>query len=561
MRLSITTILLSLPLLLFSQTGIPAGEYWFDNDRSAVQQVMLSGSTAVSFASDIDISGLNDGLHTFHIRFADDNGSWSGVLSRFFIKDDRAAPSEIVMVSALQYWFDSDYSNAVTSDIEDASSLSFSSDLSVSALEDGLHTVHLRFAGSDGKWSGIISRFFVMRKTEPATVNRELERLEYWFDNDLSSLVATSTVGDQLSISEFIDLSGMPDGLHTIGLRAVDGQGTGSSAITRFFVKRRLYEEVSSSITGYRYWVNDTMVVTRMLDDRSPSVITIDSLDLRLYPGGEYTVNFQFRDSQGLWSGAVHDTIIKISYPYALMDASPAAVCAGDSILFTALVVDTDSLLWDFGDGLTADSASTWHTYTEGGEYLVSISVSDTSQDITTQIVYPDQAEVFSLPVIELGDPLTITEDESVILDAGSGFASYLWNDIGGASMYTVSGGTLGTGVHLVWATIEDDNGCAATDTIEVTVTVANGVGVTVEETIRVYPNPAGDYLRIDWKNHELEDPEITLIDGSGRMLISSQPIYNGGEMDLSRIRPGRYILIIKAGDEVIRVPIIKIYQ
>ncbi|MEZ5011745.1 MAG: PKD domain-containing protein [Bacteroidales bacterium] len=100
---------------------------------------------------------------------------------------------------------------------------------------------------------------------------------------------------------------------------------------------------------------------------------------------------------------------------------------------------------WDFGDGLTADSSVVKHAYT-GGEYLFSISVSDTTENLTNIIGSDNSIVIHSLPVIDLGGEVTINDDESLVLDAGSGFTSYLWNDNAGTNLYTLSGADLRTG-------------------------------------------------------------------------------------------------------------------
>ena len=73
--------------------------------------------------------------------------------------------------------------------------------------------------------------------------------------------------------------------------------------------------------------------------------------------------------------------------PSAKMSIDPdGSVRAGDSITFSAVGSsdpDADALTftWDFGDGNLGDGLTTSHSYSQPGDYMVTLTVSDGNYD------------------------------------------------------------------------------------------------------------------------------------------------------------------------------------
>jgi PKD repeat protein len=65
-------------------------------------------------------------------------------------------------------------------------------------------------------------------------------------------------------------------------------------------------------------------------------------------------------------------------------------------------------------------------------------------------------------PVVSLGEDIIFCSTASIVLDAGSGFESYLWQDGSAQQQYTV------TSPGLYWVTVSDAMGCTATDTLRI---------------------------------------------------------------------------------------------
>jgi len=93
----------------------------------------------------------------------------------------------------------------------------------------------------------------------------------------------------------------------------------------------------------------------------------------------EYDVTLEVMDAAGCTSSHTVHNYITSSNPYPMYEVvSPAAICAGDSVHFNnTSVVEDATIQWDFGDGEISTINSPWHVFEDGGEYIVTLYVSD----------------------------------------------------------------------------------------------------------------------------------------------------------------------------------------
>ena len=73
-------------------------------------------------------------------------------------------------------------------------------------------------------------------------------------------------------------------------------------------------------------------------------------------------------------------------------------------------------------------------------------------------------------PTINIGSDTTICDTSSIVVDAGTGFSSYLWNN--SSTNQTISINNSG----IYYVTISDINGCTASDTISISTTNCNTI-------------------------------------------------------------------------------------
>lgn len=126
----------------------------------------------------------------------------------------------------------------------------------------------------------------------------------------------------------------------------------------------------------------------------------------------------------------------------------------------------------------------------------------------------PVTATIFSLPVVSLGNDTIVVLLAFVIVNAGTGFASYLWSTTETTQSIIVQN----SGAYSV--TVTDANGCSATDTINILVTV----GLTdadSKDVLHIHPNPVQSLLTLELNSTDAEG--LQLIDVTGRVVWHSE--------------------------------------
>ncbi len=182
-------------------------------------------------------------------------------------------------------------------------------------------------------------------------------------------------------------------------------------------------------------------------------------------------------------------TINELGVPTVVVMAD-TSVCYSDSIMLSAS--GASSYLWIPSSGLgdttgsqvKASPASTI-TYTVIGD---NGGCSDTGNINVT--VKPN-------PAVDLGNDTTLCADQSILLQAGSGYDSYLWSSGNTTDTYTADSNGTGTNTAFYHVTVTN-NQCTTVDTIVVTYTICGGI-ITADNDVMVklYPNPANDKVNI----------------------------------------------------------------
>lgn len=232
--------------------------------------------------------------------------------------------------------------------------------------------------------------------------------------------------------------------------------------------------------------------------------------------------------------------------PQAQFYPNKNVLCEGEKVTIFNSSSSPKNSMWYFGDGDTSSVADPEHVYTSPGDYDVKLLVSNAcgTDSITKSIM------VKSNPSIYLGEDSTLCTDESMVLDAGSGYDSYYWNQGSATQQITADTSDFGTGSHPYTVEVTDD-GCSAKDTITLTYTVCIGVDnqLTEEKQITVYPNPANENLMMQASDVS-EEVSVQLLTMKGKVMFSTvvgaEKLNAGKEFSVSELKAGTYILKIK---------------
>ncbi|MBQ0142462.1 MAG: hypothetical protein KBT06_06645 [Prevotellaceae bacterium] len=201
-------------------------EYFWDTDPG-VGKGMIIGKTSKSsddFSISLDASGLTEGIHTLGLRAIND-GAFSSTYYRQF-----AILASKRNIKAIEYFFDKDPGVGKGTKMPASSNvdtLFMAVDIPVSKLSDGIHTIGLRTL-TENTWSETKVRQFLINHTP----DNEITAIEYYINDDPGVGKAHEIdiiPGKEITVETEIDLSAIPEGDVTLGLRARSGKDIWSS--------------------------------------------------------------------------------------------------------------------------------------------------------------------------------------------------------------------------------------------------------------------------------------------------------------------------------------------
>ena len=206
----------------------------------------------------------------------------------------------------------------------------------------------------------------------------------------------------------------------------------------------------------------------------------------------------------------------------------PSSICAGEMINCTSLNTGATSAQW-FVNGVNVGSGTSYSGGINSTSTIKLVISNGICSDSTEQIV-----TVNTLPTVNLG-PNQVYCGNTLILDAGSGFTSYVWQDASIASTFTVNS----AGTYSV--SVTDANGCSASDTVLVTSCL--GLEELDFANIKVYPNPTIGKTTISL-GKEMKEVSIKVVSVLGQVVILEEfTNVNEFEINLKHFDSGVYYL------------------
>ncbi|MBL0105223.1 MAG: T9SS type A sorting domain-containing protein [Bacteroidetes bacterium] len=126
------------------------------------------------------------------------------------------------------------------------------------------------------------------------------------------------------------------------------------------------------------------------------------------------------------------------------------------------------------------------------GSYTVNYAYTD-SNSCTVGFDY--SLEVKALPLVDLGTDTIVCADNSIVLDAGNGFTTYLWSNGFASSSIVVDSAGIGLNTGVFYVIVTDSFGCSNADSVNVTFDLCAGIefaGADLNE-VSIFPNPFSD--------------------------------------------------------------------
>lgn len=264
--------------------------YWFDDDNGGVKTATGTSGTYV-----LDASELIDGLHTLHYQVTGNNDVLAYVGSRLFLKMN--GKSDAATMKNLRYWFDDDNGNVKTITSGGVQTLD------VSAMLDGLHTIHYQVTSSDGMAAYVASALFLKTGSSFEAENVKAQKLMYWFDDDTAIQQTDISEGAQL-----IDASTLIEGLHTLHYQVLCNNGQMTPAMSTLFLRMNADAETAVA-KNLRYWFDDEQTATE-------AEITngVQLLDASKLIEGLHTVHYQIANSNGTLGAPYSSIFLKMNW-------------------------------------------------------------------------------------------------------------------------------------------------------------------------------------------------------------------------------------------------------
>jgi hypothetical protein len=117
------------------------------------------------------------------------------------------------------------------------------------------------------------------------------------------------------------------------------------------------------------------------------------------------------------------------------------------------------------------------------------------------------------LPEVYLGQDINTNRPDTVVLDAGAGFASYLWHNGHAGQTFNVQS----FGLH--WVEVEDVYECSARDSIYIS--PATSIEEFLANDVVLYPNPANNFLIVKNLFTVKDAYKVQILDINGRLYKS----------------------------------------
>ena len=199
-------------------------QYWIDGKIEARVTQEQQPST-------IDIETLKPGLHSFTVRVKDNTGMWSSQVAKYFIVPTAETSVGDKSIVLHQYWIDGKLDAIVSSETQP-------SQIPISTLKPGLHSLTVRVKDNTGLWSSQVAKYFIL-KDDDVMEETTITRYMYWFDEETADFKTGPLTSASGTMD--IDISDVEAGIHTLWWRCGDSKGAWSEARSVTFESKSLY--------------------------------------------------------------------------------------------------------------------------------------------------------------------------------------------------------------------------------------------------------------------------------------------------------------------------------
>lgn len=278
---------------------------------------------------------------------------------------------------------------------------------------------------------------------------------------------------------------------------------------------------------------------------QADSLVTpISTSSVNIKSSGRYFSKAGWLQYPNCWSSS-QDTILlaHLKVPKSLSWGKDTMACnLSSGLSLTAYSKYGNYYIWSTGKEGTKDdpSFSYAETVTTPQKYWVKVELIGGCAD------FYDTLDVKDFAKPKLGKDTTITNIQSITLNAGTGYRYYNWNTGGTKRTIFIDGSTIGIGTFPYWVEVSSGS-CIKNDTLNLTIVPYVSSENINEKTIAfLYPNPSKDgNFNINF-NNAITESVLQITDFSGRVIENIIIPENTKEFKF-KIKPidGYYIITI----------------
>ncbi|MCK4678634.1 MAG: T9SS type A sorting domain-containing protein [Bacteroidales bacterium] len=328
----------------------------------------------------------------------------------------------------------------------------------------------------------------------------------------------------------------------------------------------RIFKTFDGGISWKQYIIDTSFTAYDMdfYDERLGYVVGTNGKIFKTYNCGLNWIEQETQTSKNFYKVMVSNKLIAYALAYPIGSCSPdllKTITGGigcqiiksditcnngnDGIILISLLsgVPDNNLFYsiDGGNSFTEDNLFTQLT---AGTYSIIINYID--YDIYTSEITLIELE----KPVNLGNDTIINIDQQLVLDADSGYSSYLWNNGSIEQTLFVDGITYGEGIHTFYVDVTDSNYCSSSDTINITIIDNSSINESnTSQLFKIYPNPSTGIFFIDMltENTENFDIEIYNIKGNCVQKVSSYNIIGNKRftLNLNNLSKGIYFITL----------------
>ena len=220
--------------------------------------------------------------------------------------------TSLYAVDTCVYWFDSDFTNKQTIQLQRTNNLdTISQRIGTTGLINGLHQFNFWVKKNSGQWSPVQSSMF-LKLGSTNNSQSQIVAYEYWIDNDFTNkkTIQVTPAVDLNLAGQMLDLSNVANGIHQMNFRVKTNTDYWSNISSELFFKRGITVVTALDIQKVRYWFDNNFAGVQEISSPGQNGIISNAIDCKSLTSGKHYISYQVMDNVNIWSPVVIDSLM-----------------------------------------------------------------------------------------------------------------------------------------------------------------------------------------------------------------------------------------------------------